>query len=142
MDKNSHSLETKKKRAKAVGLLSGGLDSTLAAKLMIEQRIEVHAINFTSPFCMSPHKPALAIIDRESGLRGFILRPLSAALIEPTIPEMGGLVDRGNLLGISGRTLKKQMSLDVDKGIKDYSLSGWGLYVDGKEFRGEDARLF
>ncbi len=38
-------------KIKALGLLSGGLDSTLAAKLMIDQNIEVHAINFTSPFC-------------------------------------------------------------------------------------------
>ena len=38
-------------KIKAVGLLSGGLDSTLAAKIMLEQGIEVHAINFTSPFC-------------------------------------------------------------------------------------------
>ena len=36
---------------KAVGLLSGGLDSTLAAKLLIDQGIEVHAINFVTPFC-------------------------------------------------------------------------------------------
>ncbi len=37
--------------AKAVALLSGGLDSTLAVKMMIEQGIEVHALNFTSAFC-------------------------------------------------------------------------------------------
>ena len=36
---------------RAVGLLSGGLDSTLAAKVLIDQGIEVHAINFVSPFC-------------------------------------------------------------------------------------------
>lgn len=36
---------------KAVALLSGGLDSTLAVKMMIEQGIEVHALNFTSAFC-------------------------------------------------------------------------------------------
>ena len=36
---------------RAVGLLSGGVDSTLAAKVLIDQGIEVHAINFVSPFC-------------------------------------------------------------------------------------------
>jgi len=36
---------------KAVALLSGGLDSTLAVKLMLEQGIEIHALNFTSAFC-------------------------------------------------------------------------------------------
>lgn len=43
---------------KAVGLLSGGLDSTLAAKLILEQGIEVYAINFTSPFCTCTPKSA------------------------------------------------------------------------------------
>ncbi|MCK4846536.1 MAG: hypothetical protein KAS88_02605 [Deltaproteobacteria bacterium] len=36
---------------KAVALLSGGLDSTLAVKLMIAQGIDVYALNFTSSFC-------------------------------------------------------------------------------------------
>lgn len=36
---------------KAIALLSGGLDSTLAVKLMLEQGIEVVALNFKSPFC-------------------------------------------------------------------------------------------
>ncbi len=43
---------------KAVGLLSGGLDSTLAAKMMMDQGIEVHAMNFTSPFCNCTPKSA------------------------------------------------------------------------------------
>src|SRR3972149_12026207 len=36
---------------KAVALLSGGLDSRLAVKLMLDQGIEVFALNFTSAFC-------------------------------------------------------------------------------------------
>ncbi|HLA51019.1 MAG TPA: hypothetical protein VJZ92_02045 [Thermodesulfobacteriota bacterium] len=36
---------------KAVALLSGGLDSTLAVKVMLEQGIEICALNFTSTFC-------------------------------------------------------------------------------------------
>lgn len=47
-----------KPKIKAVGLLSGGLDSTLAAKLILEQGIEVHAVNFTSPFCTCTPKKA------------------------------------------------------------------------------------
>lgn len=38
-------------RRKAVILLSGGLDSTLAARILLEQGIDLHAIHFTSPFC-------------------------------------------------------------------------------------------
>jgi tRNA U34 2-thiouridine synthase MnmA/TrmU len=36
---------------KAVALLSGGMDSTLAVKLMIDQGIDVTAVHFTSMFC-------------------------------------------------------------------------------------------
>lgn len=35
---------------KAVGLFSGGLDSQLAAYIMKKQNIEVHAVNFETPF--------------------------------------------------------------------------------------------
>ena len=41
---------------KAVGLLSGGLDSTLALKVVLEQGIEVIALNFTSQFCTCNHR--------------------------------------------------------------------------------------
>jgi len=41
---------------KAVVLLSGGLDSTLAARILQDQGIELHAIHFTSPFCTCSHK--------------------------------------------------------------------------------------
>ena len=42
---------------KDVALLSGGLDSTLAVKLMIDQGIDVTAVHFTSVFCnCSPKK--------------------------------------------------------------------------------------
>ncbi len=37
--------------AKALLMLSGGLDSTLAGKMLLELGLEVEAINFTSPFC-------------------------------------------------------------------------------------------
>lgn len=38
-------------KTKAIALLSGGLDSTLAIKLVLEQGIEVVAVSFISPFC-------------------------------------------------------------------------------------------
>jgi len=37
---------------KAVALLSGGLDSALAVRKILEQGIEVEALKFTSPFCL------------------------------------------------------------------------------------------
>jgi tRNA U34 2-thiouridine synthase MnmA/TrmU len=41
---------------KAVGLLSGGLDSTLAVKMMIDQGIDVFVFNFITPFCTCTRK--------------------------------------------------------------------------------------
>jgi tRNA U34 2-thiouridine synthase MnmA/TrmU len=83
---------------------------------------------------MSQHKYALDIIDRESGLKGYILRPLSAAKLEATIPEVNGLVDRSKLLGISGRSRKKQISLAAEKGIKDYSCPAGGCLLTYRYF--------
>lgn len=207
-----------KTNIRAVGLLSGGLDSTIGAKMLLEQGIEVCAINFTSPFCtctpkkagcaavitavrqlghiplrraalrdqylemvqnpkygygsglnpcidcrimkirkageymrqigasflftgevlgqrpMSQHSQAIQLIDRESGLQGYILRPLSAAHLEPTIPEKEGWVDRSKLLGISGRSRKEQISLAIEKGIEDYPCPAGGCLLTDKNF--------
>ena len=35
-----------------MALLSGGLDSTLAVKLMLGQGVDVEAVNFVTPFCL------------------------------------------------------------------------------------------
>lgn len=44
-------------KRRAIALLSGGLDSTLAVKMMLDQGIEVVAVHFTSVFCnCSPKK--------------------------------------------------------------------------------------
>ncbi|MBI5575020.1 MAG: hypothetical protein HY896_01510 [Deltaproteobacteria bacterium] len=44
-------MAAERKNSRGVMLLSGGLDSTLAAKMMVDQGIELFAIHFTSPFC-------------------------------------------------------------------------------------------
>ncbi len=41
----------KKKNAKAVALLSGGLDSNLAVRMMLEQSVEIEAVAIKTPFC-------------------------------------------------------------------------------------------
>ena len=83
---------------------------------------------------MTQHKPTLNLIDRESGLLGYILRPLSAVNLEPTIPEMKGQVNRSKLLGISGRSRKIQISLATEKGIKDYPCPAGGCLLTDKNF--------
>jgi len=49
---------------KAVALVSGGLDSMLAAKLMLEQGIHVEGINFYTGFCVEGHTHAIRNKDR------------------------------------------------------------------------------
>jgi len=48
---------------KAVVLLSGGLDSTLAALLLQEQGVEIHGIHFSTGFCLSEHKRTMALFE-------------------------------------------------------------------------------
>ncbi len=60
---------------------------------------------------MSQHRQSLMLIEKESGLIGKILRPLSAKLLPETDPEKKGLIDREKLLDIHGRNRKKQIAL-------------------------------
>ena len=60
---------------------------------------------------MSQRREAMAKIDREAGVEGLVVRPLCAKLLEPTIPEREGLIDREKLKGIRGRSRKGQIAL-------------------------------
>ena len=202
-------------RLKAIALLSGGLDSTLAVQLILDQGIAVEALNFVTPFCtcnrkgrceaahvaerfniplkviglteeffqvvrnprygygsgmnpcldcrilmfskareymeetgaafvftgevlgerpMSQRRQAMRIIERESGLDGRVLRPLSAKLLELTIPEKEGMVDRNKLLAIQGRSRKVQMTLAEEHGIVDYPCPAGGCRLTDPGF--------
>ncbi|MBN1976896.1 MAG: hypothetical protein JW918_05800 [Anaerolineae bacterium] len=202
-----------RKQIKAVGMLSGGLDSTLAVRVMLEQGIQVTALHFRTGFSyprrdretgaplpsdaeraaemlgvpleiievpedyipvvlhprfgygsgmnpcvdcrifllrqakawMETHghhfvltgevagqrpksqmRPTLKTVERESGLEGYLLRPLSARLLEPTIPEQRGWVDRGRLYAIEGRGRKEQIALAAEFGITGYAQPSGG----------------
>ena len=203
---------------KALALLSGGLDSTLAVKVMLDQGIAVEALNFTSPFCtctgknsgckseavrvaeefkipikvmhkgvdyleivrnprhgygkgmnpcvdcrifllrkakeymaecgadfvitgevlgqrpMSQRRDTLNVIERESGLAGLLLRPLSAKHFEPTIPEREGWVDREKLLAIQGRSRKEQMDLAAELDVTNYPCPAGGCLLTELSF--------
>lgn len=203
---------------KALALLSGGLDSTLAVKVMLEQGIQVEALNFTSPFCtctgknagckseavrvaaefaipikvmhkgvdyleivrsprhgygkgmnpcvdcrifllrkaheymkeagadfvitgevlgqrpMSQRRDTLRVIERESGLEGLLLRPLSAKHFSPTIPEQEGWVDRTKLLAIQGRSRKEQMQLAEELDVTNYPCPAGGCLLTELSF--------
>lgn len=49
---------------KAVALISGGLDSLLAAKMMLDQGIHVEGINFYTGFCVEGHTHAIRNSDK------------------------------------------------------------------------------
>ncbi len=195
---------------KAIGLYSGGLDSILATKLVLDLGIEVSLLHFVSPFClcshchkttadlnlplrviclkeeyiemlkrpkygygknfnpcidcrililssakkvmeedgakfiftgevlderpMSQNKRAFSVIEKEVGLEGLILRPLSAKLLPPTKPEIEGLVDREKLLAIRGRSRKPQIGLAKRFGIENYPTPAGGCLLTYKEF--------
>jgi len=195
---------------KALALLSGGLDSTLAVKVIQDQNIGVIGISYTSPFfsskkaekaadmlgiplriidvsdeileivkepkhghgrfmnpCTDCHslmvrkagklleeleasfvitgevlgeRPksqninSLRIVEKESGIRGYLLRPLSAKLLEPTVAENEGLVDRERLLAFKGRSRKPQFALAKEFGINEFPTPAGGCLLTEEKF--------
>jgi hypothetical protein len=83
---------------------------------------------------MSQHIKALKIIEKEAGLEGKILRPLSAKLLPETYAEKKGWVDRKKLLDIRGRSRKKQIQLAKDWKINDYPCPSGGCLLTYREF--------
>lgn len=82
---------------------------------------------------MSQNKQSLGVVEKSSGLKGRLVRPLSAKLLEPTIPELEGRLDREELLDISGRSRERQIKLAAEFGITDYPSPAGGckLTEDG-----------
>jgi len=82
---------------------------------------------------MSQHRSAMALVEGESGLKGKLLRPLSAKLLPETEAEKKGLVDRKKLLDIQGRSRKIQIELAKKFEITYPSPAG-GCLLCEKEF--------
>jgi len=66
------------------------------------------------------------LIEREAGLRGYLLRPLSAKLHPPTIAEESGWLDRSKLGNLNGRSRKPQYALAKKYNIKNISSPAGG----------------
>jgi len=78
---------------------------------------------------MTQNKPTIFHIDKISGLKGLILRPLSARLLPVTLPEQKGWVDREKLYDISGRGRKRQIALAEGFGLTDYNQPAGGCIL-------------
>jgi tRNA U34 2-thiouridine synthase MnmA/TrmU len=83
---------------------------------------------------MSQTKPSLRYVEKHSGYQGYILRPLSAKLLPPTIPEEKGWVDRELLYDIAGRSRKRQIDLASKFGLTDYPAPAGGCLLTDKNF--------
>jgi len=83
---------------------------------------------------MSQNAQALVTVEKASGLSGRLVRPLSAKLLEPTIPETEGLLDRERLLDLSGRSRDRQIALAAQFGIREYPSPAGGCKLTEKGF--------
>jgi len=195
---------------RALALLSGGLDSALAARMMLDQGLEVVGLHLESPTAcrsdvrevarelgiglevrakgeeylrllrhphfgygkhmnpcvdcrvfmfgiargvmdevgarfivtgevagqrpMSQGRNTLGLIDREAGLEGWILRPLSALLLPETEAEKRGWVDRSRLLRITGRGRLEQLAMADRYGLSHHQSPGGGCLLTDATF--------
>lgn len=69
---------------------------------------------------MTQNARSMKIIARESGLEGYLLRPLCAKNMPATEPEKSGWVTRGKLLDLQGRGRTRQLEL-----AEKWGLSAW-----------------
>jgi len=83
---------------------------------------------------MSQRKACLPLIEQETGLEGYLLRPLSARLLDPTLPEKNGWVDRRRFLALSGRGRRTQLALAKTYGIKDFLQPAGGCLLTDAHF--------
>lgn len=78
---------------------------------------------------MSQRKDILYLIDKKAAVKGYVLRPLSAKLLEITFPESKGIINRDMLYGFNGRSRKPQMSLAREFAFTDYPQPAGGCLL-------------
>ena len=78
---------------------------------------------------MSQKKHTIELIEKKSGLNGLIVRPLSAKLFPPTIPEQEGIIEREKLLNLSGRSRETQYNLVASHNMKEFARPGGGCLL-------------
>jgi hypothetical protein len=91
---------------------------------------------------MSQLRRPLELIEADSGLEGLLLRPLSAQLLEPTLPELLGIVDRERLLRVAGRSRQEQLRLAREDGLTAYATPAGGCLLTEEGFARKTRDLF
>jgi tRNA-uridine 2-sulfurtransferase len=78
---------------------------------------------------MSQRRDTLNVIERDSGCRDILLRPLCAKNLAPTLAERTGLINREKLFAFSGRNRTPQMQLAEHYNITDYPSPAGGCIL-------------
>ena len=83
---------------------------------------------------MTQNKFALKLVEEKSSLKGILLRPLSAKLLEETLLEKKGLIKRELLLDLQGRSRKRQILLAQKFKLKEYPTPSGGCLLTDLNF--------
>ncbi|MCB9481106.1 MAG: tRNA 4-thiouridine(8) synthase ThiI [Desulfobacteraceae bacterium] len=83
---------------------------------------------------MSQSKNSLKYVEKNSGMRGYIVRPLSGRLLLETIPEKNGWIKREDLLDLRGRSRKPQLELAKKYNITDFPAPAGGCLLTDRLF--------
>lgn len=83
---------------------------------------------------MSQQRRQMHTTESEAGLSGLIVRPLSAKLLEETVPEQKGWIKRKHLMDFSGRERRPQIDLAVMSGITDFPYPAGGCLLTDEGF--------
>ncbi len=75
---------------------------------------------------MSQRRDTMPVIARESGAHDRLVRPLSAKILPPTLPEREGWIDREGLFDFNGRGRRPQIALAEQFGLHDYAQPAGG----------------
>ena len=84
---------------------------------------------------MSQRREALDMVEKESELCGYLLRPLSAKLLPQTVAEQKGIIDRSKLLSIYGRGRSQQVKLAKDLDLCKFPQPSGGCKFTDKSTR-------
>lgn len=82
----------------------------------------------------SQRASVMSLIEREAGLEGKVLRPLSGRLLWETELEKRGLVRREDLYAIQGRRRTPQIKLAEELGLEDYPSPSGGCLLTDPQF--------